>query len=111
MARFLSESVEIEYEVTGAGPPVLLIHGFASRARVNWWNTGWVKVLADGGFKVITFDNRGHGLSTKLYEAEAYRLLSTRNTIKHRPLQVEEITMEIYQVLFIVTSPMYMRAL
>jgi pimeloyl-ACP methyl ester carboxylesterase len=76
LARFLSESVEIEYEVAGAGSPVLLIHGFASTARVNWWNTGWVKMLADGGFKVITFDNRGHGLSTKLYEPEAYRPLT-----------------------------------
>src|SRR5262249_57487309 len=72
----LSENVEIDYEVTGSGPPVLLIHGFASTARVNWWNTGWVKTLADAGFKVITFDNRGHGLSAKLYDPESYRPLT-----------------------------------
>lgn len=72
MDRFNSEGVEIAYEEAGEGTPVLLIHGFASNGRVNWWDTGWVKTLADAGHRVITIDNRGHGESQKLYDTAAY---------------------------------------
>lgn len=72
MPSFRSDIVDISYEVTGEGPPVLLIHGFASNARVNWWDTGWVKTLNEAGYQAITFDNRGHGMSTKLYDQSAY---------------------------------------
>ncbi|MEL6750710.1 MAG: alpha/beta hydrolase [Pseudomonadota bacterium] len=51
---------------------VLLIHGFASTARVNWVNTGWVSTLVGAGYRVIAFDNRGHGASQKFYEPTDY---------------------------------------
>jgi pimeloyl-ACP methyl ester carboxylesterase len=69
---FQSDGVEIAYEVTGDGPPVLLIHGFASNVRVNWHETFWVKTLVEAGHQVIAHDNRGHGLSEKLYDPAAY---------------------------------------
>lgn len=72
MPQFDSEGVAIAYDVQGEGDPILLIHGFASSARVNWHDTGWVKVLTGAGYSVITFDNRGHGESGKLYDPEAY---------------------------------------
>lgn len=72
MDFFQSDGVEIAYEVAGQGPPVLLIHGFASNARVNWEATGWIKTLVGAGHQVITFDNRGHGESGKLYDPEGY---------------------------------------
>jgi pimeloyl-ACP methyl ester carboxylesterase len=72
MPSFRSDIVDISYEVSGEGPPVLLIHGFASNARVNWWDTGWVKTLNEAGYQTITLDNRGHGQSTKLYDEAAY---------------------------------------
>ncbi|MGE3875217.1 MAG: alpha/beta fold hydrolase [Parvibaculaceae bacterium] len=72
MPSFRSDIVDISYDVTGEGPPVLLIHGFASNARVNWWDTGWVKTLTGAGYQAVTFDNRGHGASTKLYDEAAY---------------------------------------
>ena len=56
-----------------AGAPVLLIHGFASSALVNWVHPGWVKTLGEGGYRVIAIDNRGHGLSDKPRDPEAYR--------------------------------------
>ena len=72
MHKFNSDGVEIAYQTAGDGPPILLIHGFASNARVNWWDTGWVKTLTDAGRRVITFDHRGHGASEKLYESALY---------------------------------------
>lgn len=72
MPTFRSDIVDIAYEVTGSGPPVLLIHGFASNARVNWFDTGWVRTLTEAGYQAITFDNRGHGDSGKLYDPAAY---------------------------------------
>lgn len=70
--RFDSDGVEIAYEVTGEGEPILLIHGFASNGRVNWRDTGWIDTLVNDGRKVITIDNRGHGESEKLYRPSAY---------------------------------------
>jgi pimeloyl-ACP methyl ester carboxylesterase len=72
MQKFNSDGVEIAYEVWGAGPPVLLIHGFASSAFVNWRDTHWVKVLTEAGHQVIALDNRGHGQSEKLYDSALY---------------------------------------
>ena len=72
MASFQSDGVEIAYEVMGEGAPVLLIHGFASNARVNWRDSLWVKSLTDAGHCVIAHDNRGHGQSEKLYDPSDY---------------------------------------
>jgi pimeloyl-ACP methyl ester carboxylesterase len=72
VASFQSDGVEIAYEVVGEGAPVLLIHGFASNARVNWRDTLWVKTLVGAGHRVIAHDNRGHGQSEKLYDPADY---------------------------------------
>jgi pimeloyl-ACP methyl ester carboxylesterase len=54
------------------GEPVLLIHGFASTHLVNWVSPGWVKTLGEAGYRVIAFDNRGHGASSKSYDPADY---------------------------------------
>ncbi len=72
MQKFNSAGVEIAYEIWGQGRPVLLIHGFASSAFVNWRDTHWVKVLSEAGHQVIALDNRGHGQSEKLYDPADY---------------------------------------
>lgn len=72
MQKFSSDGVEIAYLDEGSGVPVLLIHGFASNVATNWIDTGWVNTLTDGGYRVIAYDNRGHGHSAKLYDLEAY---------------------------------------
>lgn len=72
MHKFNSGGVEIAYDVAGEGPPILLIHGFASNGRVNWRDTGWVKTLADAGRRAVVIDNRGHGESEKLYDPALY---------------------------------------
>lgn len=75
MDRFSSDGVEISYLDVPAAPgadPVLLIHGFASNVSTNWVPTGWVAELARAGYRVVAFDNRGHGKSEKLYRLEDY---------------------------------------
>jgi len=72
MQRFVSDNVNIAYIDEGAGAPILLIHGFASNSTVNWRNTNWIKTLNGAGFRVIAFDNRGHGQSEKLYDPAQY---------------------------------------
>ena len=72
MHNFNSAGVDIAYEEAGDGFPILLIHGFASNGRVNWWDTRWVKTLVQAGRRVITFDHRGHGQSGKLYDSARY---------------------------------------
>ncbi len=72
MQTFDSGGVEIAFLDEGAGDPVLLIHGFASNSSTNWVDTGWMRILAQAGRRVIAIDNRGHGASEKLYETEKY---------------------------------------
>lgn len=67
MRTFSSDGVEIAYIDEGEGPPVVLIHGFASNVQTNWVSTSWVGFLRGKGYRVIAFDNRGHGRSAKLY--------------------------------------------
>ncbi|HZH53973.1 MAG TPA: alpha/beta hydrolase [Microvirga sp.] len=76
MRFFNSNGVSIAYidvmPEEGHADPILLIHGFASSHAVNWVNTLWVKTLTKAGYRVIAFDNRGHGQSEKLYRPEDY---------------------------------------
>ena len=69
-----NDTLQIAYFDVGPreGEPVLLIHGFASSAHVNWVFTGWVKTLTEAGYRVIAFDHRGHGASDKPHEQEYY---------------------------------------
>jgi pimeloyl-ACP methyl ester carboxylesterase len=70
--HFQSGGVRLAFIAEGTGPPVLLIHGFASRVRTNWVEPGWVSLLVGHGFRVVGFDNRGHGESEKLYDPALY---------------------------------------
>lgn len=72
MHHFQSGDVRIAFIAEGAGPPVLLIHGFASCVSTNWVEPGWVSLLVGRGFRVVAFDNRGHGESAKLYDPALY---------------------------------------
>jgi pimeloyl-ACP methyl ester carboxylesterase len=60
-------------------PVVVVVHGFASSARDTWVLTGWVRELTKAGYRVLALDQRGHGLSEKPHQADAYgiRTLAT----------------------------------
>jgi len=70
---FDSDGICIRFIDEGSGDPVLLVHGFASSVRYNWLDPGWVSLLRRNGYRVIAYDNRGHGESEKLYEPQAYQ--------------------------------------
>lgn len=62
----------IAYDDVGEGPPVVLIHGFASNREANWRFPSWYDALARAGFRVLALDVRGHGASDKPHDASAY---------------------------------------
>jgi pimeloyl-ACP methyl ester carboxylesterase len=71
MGRVDVDGVGIEYEVTGAGRPVVLLHGFPDSGRL-WRHQ--VPALAGAGFRVIVPDLRGYGRSGQPEAVEAYSL-------------------------------------
>ena len=73
MAGVDVNGVRIEYEVTGRGRPVVLLHGFPDSGRL-WRHQ--VPALAEAGFQVIVPDLRGYGRSDKPEDVEAYNLMS-----------------------------------
>src|SRR5215467_7760092 len=72
MRRFAHDEVEIAFLDEGQGEPIVLVHGFASTAHVNWVYPGWVATLVEAGRRVVALDNRGHGASSKLYDPADY---------------------------------------
>ena len=71
MSRVEVDGVGIEYEVTGQGRPVVLLHGFPDSGRL-WRHQ--VPALAAAGFRVIVPDLRGYGRSDKPEAIEAYSM-------------------------------------
>jgi pimeloyl-ACP methyl ester carboxylesterase len=74
----VSEGIELAYEEIGApdAPVILLIMGYASQLIV--WPESFCHRLADGGYRVIRFDNRDVGLSTKLNDAAVPNVIALR---------------------------------
>lgn len=76
MERFSSfDGTGIAFSVEGeeeAGSAVLLHHGFASSAQVNWRRPGLVAALVAAGRRVVTLDARGHGASDRPHAPAAY---------------------------------------
>jgi pimeloyl-ACP methyl ester carboxylesterase len=58
--------------VTASGPPVVLVHGFATSADRTWRDNGWIDLLADVGRTVVAPDLLGHGRAAKPHDPAAY---------------------------------------
>ena len=82
MQSFQHDGIEIAYLDQGDGDPIVLIHGFASTAAVNWVFPGWVATLTKARRRAIALDNRGHGASTKLYDPAAYHSASMAEDVR-----------------------------
>src|SRR4051812_43391189 len=68
------DGVELFYDdpEPDAGPPVVLLHGFAADTNINFVRSGILDALVDEGYRTVSLDHRGHGLSAKPHEPEAY---------------------------------------
>lgn len=58
-----STSIDLYYEDQGAGQPVVLIHGYPLNGH-SWERQ--TRELLDAGYRVITYDRRGFGQSSKV---------------------------------------------
>ncbi|MBO0807801.1 MAG: alpha/beta hydrolase [Actinobacteria bacterium] len=62
VGRENSGAIDLYYEDHGAGPPVVLIHGYPLSGRA--WDKQVPELLA-AGYRVITYDRRGFGRSSQ----------------------------------------------
>ncbi len=74
--RAATNGLELEYETFGSekDPPVLLVMGFAQQLIA--WDVGFCTQLAARGLRVIRFDNRDVGLSSKIDTAPRPNILA-----------------------------------
>jgi len=66
------DGVELSYDETGEGEPILLVHGSAL-SRAIWRGFGYTRALSQR-HRVITMDLRGHGRSGKPYTQGSYAM-------------------------------------
>ena len=78
---FDSGGVKIRYTDQGKGEPVLLIHGFSVDADLQWALPGIVKALAKD-YRVIAYDNRGHGKSDKPHDPKKYGIEMVEDAVR-----------------------------
>jgi pimeloyl-ACP methyl ester carboxylesterase len=69
MPQLTANKLQIEYETFGppSAPAILLVMGLG--AQLSRWNLELCEALVDRGYRVIRFDNRDCGLSSKLDDA------------------------------------------
>jgi pimeloyl-ACP methyl ester carboxylesterase len=67
------DDVELAYEDVGAGRPVVLIHGWPLSGR-SW--EAQVAPLVEAGYRVVTYDRRGFGDSSRPYDGYDYDTLA-----------------------------------
>lgn len=81
-----SGSVELYYEDHGAGKPVILIHGYPL-SGVSWEKQ--TSALLAAGYRVITYDRRGFGESSKPTSGYNYDTFADdlRNLVLHLKLR------------------------
>lgn len=69
MPQLNANGITIDYEILGpdSAPPLMLVMGLGQQGIA--WPDSFCQMLVDGGYKVIRFDNRDTGFSTKFDEA------------------------------------------
>src|SRR5207248_7362747 len=64
-----SSGVALAGEELGDGPPIVLLHGLTA---TRWYVVLGSKLLARHGFRLVSYDARGHGESSGAPSPEAY---------------------------------------
>src|SRR5438552_2305030 len=87
MPRARANGIDIEYEGfgNGSGEPLLLIMGLG--AQMILWDEEFCRLLAARGHRVIRFDNRDVGLSTKFDQHGMPNLVTAMGAaMMHQPV-------------------------
>ncbi|TVZ51265.1 alpha/beta fold hydrolase [Dokdonia sp. Hel_I_53] len=81
-----SNPIDIYYEDFGTGKPIILIHGWPL-SHAMWEYQ--VPALVENGYRVISYDRRGFGTSSRPYNGYDYNTMSTdlKNLIDHLSLK------------------------
>jgi pimeloyl-ACP methyl ester carboxylesterase len=88
----VSDRIELEYEISGDGPPLLLIGGLG--AQLVSWDDRFCDVVGRRGYTVIRYDNRDSGLSTSLDEHGVPDLLGLLLGIGSPPYLVDDMAVD-----------------
>jgi non-heme chloroperoxidase len=91
VGRENSTSVELYYEDHGAGPPVVLIHGFPLDCQA--WERQ-AAALLDTGHRVVAYDRRGFGASSRPATGYDYNTLAS-------DLNTLITTLDLHEVVFV----------
>lgn len=89
MTAVTANGITIEYEEQGEGEPLLLVMGLSG--QLIDWPQGFVDEIAARGFRVIRFDNRDIGLSTKFTSQPPTTAQLARALVTHRMLEAEYV--------------------
>jgi non-heme chloroperoxidase len=82
--------VQIYYEDQGQGSPVVLIHGWPL-SNVMWEYQ--INDLVDSGFRVIAYDRRGFGMSSRPFEGYDYNTLTSDLNALLDELDLNDVTL------------------
>ena len=91
MPRARANGIDIEYEEFGdpKATPLLLVTGLG--AQMISWDDAFCKQLAARGFRVIRFDNRDSGLSTRMEAAGPPDIASALNGDPHPAYRLDDM--------------------
>jgi non-heme chloroperoxidase len=79
--------IELYYEDHGTGQPVVLIHGYPLDGH-SWERQ--TAALADAGYRVITYDRRGFGRSSKVMTGNDYDTYAADLDVLLRTLDLQD---------------------
>ncbi|WP_194850432.1 alpha/beta fold hydrolase [Nonlabens antarcticus] len=85
-----NSNISIYYEDSGSGKPIVLVHGWPLSG--DMWEYQ-VPALVDAGYRVITYDRRGFGKSSRPFDGYTYDSMSQdlNNLIKE--LDLKDVTL------------------
>lgn len=87
-SRENSTNISLYYEDYGKGQPIILIHGWPLNHRM--WDAQ-IDVLVEAGFRVIAYDRRGFGQSSKPYNGYDYNTLANDLNVLIQALNLKKI--------------------
>lgn len=81
MPTVRANGIELTYEERGSGAPLVLVSGIGM--QLCGWPDGFLDGLAAHGLRIIVFDNRDVGLSTKLDAAGGLSVNTVKSHVKN----------------------------